>query len=169
MTHYGTVTNHFLGRVVLLWMNAPNLALYNTHGVGDKGGNTFSKIYYLYILFENIENILLFYMYTPYYLFWRRKFIIIIMCYYYVRQLFIYKISEATIAIHQFARPIPLFAPWATNMSNFRHRTIDSLRDKLQTLPIFVLILYQMDKPSGICIMSPNTKAYVVSFYHSGP
>jgi hypothetical protein len=85
MTCYGIATNHFLGRVVLLWMNAPNLALYNTHGVGDKGGNTFSKIYYLYVLFKNIENILLFYMYTPYYLFWRRKFIIIIMCYYYVR------------------------------------------------------------------------------------
>jgi hypothetical protein len=44
-------------------------------------------------------------------------------------------------------------------MSNFRHWTIDSLRDKLQTLPIFVFILYQMDKPSGICIVIPNTKA----------
>jgi hypothetical protein len=44
-------------------------------------------------------------------------------------------------------------------MSNFRHWAIDSLREKLQTLPIFVFILYQMDKPSGICIMSPNTKA----------
>jgi hypothetical protein len=44
-------------------------------------------------------------------------------------------------------------------MSNFRHWATDSLRDKLQTLPIFVFILYQMDKPSGICIVSPNTKA----------
>jgi hypothetical protein len=44
-------------------------------------------------------------------------------------------------------------------MSNFRHRAADSLRDKLQTLPIFIFILYQMDKPSGICIVSPNTKA----------
>ena len=44
-------------------------------------------------------------------------------------------------------------------MSNFRHWATDSLRDKLQTLPIFVFILYQMDKPSGICIMSSNTKA----------
>jgi hypothetical protein len=44
-------------------------------------------------------------------------------------------------------------------MSNFRHWAADSLRDKLQTLPIFVFILYQMDKPSGICVVSPNTKA----------
>jgi hypothetical protein len=44
-------------------------------------------------------------------------------------------------------------------MSNFRHWATDSLRDKLQTLPIFIFILYQMDKPSGICIVSPNTKA----------
>jgi hypothetical protein len=44
-------------------------------------------------------------------------------------------------------------------MSNFRHWAADSLRDKLQTLPIFMYILYQMDKPSGICILSPNTKA----------
>jgi hypothetical protein len=43
-------------------------------------------------------------------------------------------------------------------MSNFRHWATDSLRDKLQTLPIFVFILYQMDKSSGICIVSPNTK-----------
>jgi hypothetical protein len=43
-------------------------------------------------------------------------------------------------------------------MSNFRYWAIDSLRDKLQNLPIFVLILYQMDKPSGICTVSPNTK-----------
>jgi hypothetical protein len=43
-------------------------------------------------------------------------------------------------------------------MSNFRHWAADSLWDKLQTLPIFVFILYQMDKPSGICIVSPNTK-----------
>jgi hypothetical protein len=32
----------------------------------------------------------------------------------------------------------------------------DGLRDKLQTLSIFVFILYQMDKPSGICIVSPK-------------
>jgi hypothetical protein len=44
-------------------------------------------------------------------------------------------------------------------MSNFRHWATDSLRDKLQTLPIFMFILYQMDKLSGICIVSPNTKA----------
>jgi hypothetical protein len=44
-------------------------------------------------------------------------------------------------------------------MSNFRHWAADSLRDKLQTLPIFMFILYQMDKTSGICIVSPNTKA----------
>jgi hypothetical protein len=44
-------------------------------------------------------------------------------------------------------------------MSNFRHWATDSLRDKLQTLPIFVFILHQMDKLSGICIVSPNTKA----------
>jgi fatty acid desaturase len=44
-------------------------------------------------------------------------------------------------------------------MSNFRHRATDSLRDKLQTLPIFMFILYQMDKLSGICVVSPNTKA----------
>jgi hypothetical protein len=44
-------------------------------------------------------------------------------------------------------------------MSNFHHWATDSLRDKLQTLPIFVFILYQMDKSSDICIVSPNTKA----------
>jgi hypothetical protein len=44
-------------------------------------------------------------------------------------------------------------------MSNFRHWAADGLRDKLQTLPIFVFILYQMDKPSDICTVSPNTKA----------
>jgi hypothetical protein len=44
-------------------------------------------------------------------------------------------------------------------MSNFYHWATDSLRDKLQTLPIFVFILYQMDKLSGIYIVSPNTKA----------
>jgi hypothetical protein len=43
-------------------------------------------------------------------------------------------------------------------MSNFHHRATDSLRDKLQTLPIFMFILYQMDEPSGICIVSPNIK-----------
>jgi hypothetical protein len=44
-------------------------------------------------------------------------------------------------------------------MSNFRHWAPNSLRDKLQTLSIFIFILYQMDKPSGICIVSLNTKA----------
>jgi hypothetical protein len=44
---------------------------------------------------------------------------------------------------------------WAT----FVIGQTDSLRDKLQTLPIFMFILYQMDKLSGICIVSPNTKA----------
>jgi hypothetical protein len=44
-------------------------------------------------------------------------------------------------------------------MSNFHHWTTDSLRDKLQILPIFVFIFYQMDKSSGICIVSPNTKS----------
>jgi hypothetical protein len=44
-------------------------------------------------------------------------------------------------------------------MSNFHHWATDSLRDKLQTLSIFVFILYQMDKPSGICIVSPNIKS----------
>jgi hypothetical protein len=43
-------------------------------------------------------------------------------------------------------------------MSNFHHWATDSLRDKLQTLSIFVFILYQMDKLSGIYIVSPNTK-----------
>jgi hypothetical protein len=43
------VTNHFFGRVVILQMNAPNLALYNTRGVGDKGDNPFiEKFYYFY-------------------------------------------------------------------------------------------------------------------------
>jgi hypothetical protein len=49
-------------------------------------------------------------------------------------------------------------------MSNFRHWATDSLRDKLQTLPIFMFILYQMDKPSGIYIVSPNTKALALHF-----
>jgi hypothetical protein len=49
-------------------------------------------------------------------------------------------------------------------MSNFRHWATDSLRDKLQTLPIFMFILYQMDKSSGICIVSPNTKALALHF-----
>jgi hypothetical protein len=44
-------------------------------------------------------------------------------------------------------------------MSNFRHWATNSLRDKLLTLPIFVFILYKMDKSSGICIVSTNTKA----------
>jgi hypothetical protein len=47
-------------------------------------------------------------------------------------------------------------------MSNFRHWATDSLRDKLQTLPIFMFILYQMDKPGGICIVSPNKYNRVV-------
>jgi hypothetical protein len=41
----GIVTYHFLGHVVLLRMNAPNLALYNTHSVGDKGDNPLLKIF----------------------------------------------------------------------------------------------------------------------------
>jgi hypothetical protein len=49
-------------------------------------------------------------------------------------------------------------------MSNFRHWAADSLGDKLQTLPIFEFILYQMDKPSGICIVSPNTKTLALHF-----
>jgi hypothetical protein len=46
------VTNHFFGRVVLLRMNAPNLALYNTHGVGDKGDNPFIEKILFFILIE---------------------------------------------------------------------------------------------------------------------
>jgi hypothetical protein len=42
------MTNHFFGRVVLLRMNAPNQALYNTRGVGDKGDNPLLKIFYFY-------------------------------------------------------------------------------------------------------------------------
>jgi hypothetical protein len=49
-------------------------------------------------------------------------------------------------------------------MSNFHHWATDSLRDKLQTLPIFVFILYQMDKPSDISIVSPNTKALTLHY-----
>jgi hypothetical protein len=67
--------------------------------------------------------------------------------------------SEVTMDNHQSARPIPWFSPQATMMSSFPHWATDSLRDKLQTLSIFIFILDQMDKPSGICIMSPNTKA----------
>jgi hypothetical protein len=44
----GIVTNHFFGRVVLLRMNAPNLALYNTRGVGDKCDNPLLKRFYFY-------------------------------------------------------------------------------------------------------------------------
>jgi hypothetical protein len=47
----GIMTHHFFGRVVLLRMNAPNLALYNTHGVGDKGGNPLLKRFYYYYFF----------------------------------------------------------------------------------------------------------------------
>jgi hypothetical protein len=48
----GIVTNHFFGRVVLLRMNAPNLALYNTRGVGDKSDNPFiEEILLLYIFY----------------------------------------------------------------------------------------------------------------------
>jgi hypothetical protein len=49
-------------------------------------------------------------------------------------------------------------------MSKFHHWATNSLRDKLQTLSIFVFILYQMDKPSGICIVSPNTKALALHY-----
>jgi hypothetical protein len=49
----GIMTHHFFGRAVLLRMNAPNLALYNTHGVGDKGGNPLlKKIYFLFLIDE---------------------------------------------------------------------------------------------------------------------
>jgi hypothetical protein len=48
------MTHHLFGRVVLLRMNAPNLALYNTHGVGDKGGNPLlKKIYFFFLFFFN--------------------------------------------------------------------------------------------------------------------
>jgi hypothetical protein len=40
------MTRHFFGCVVLLRINAPNLALYNTRGVGDKGGNPLLKRFY---------------------------------------------------------------------------------------------------------------------------
>jgi hypothetical protein len=43
------ITPIIFGHVVLLRMNAPNLALYNTRGVGDKGDNPFiEKILLLY-------------------------------------------------------------------------------------------------------------------------
>jgi hypothetical protein len=51
MMRRGIMTRHFFGRVVLLRMNAPNLALYNTRGVGDKGGNPLLKRFYYYFLF----------------------------------------------------------------------------------------------------------------------
>jgi hypothetical protein len=48
MICHGIVTNYFFGRVVLLQMNAPNLALYNTRGAGDKDDNPFiEKILFL--------------------------------------------------------------------------------------------------------------------------
>jgi hypothetical protein len=83
----GIVTNHFLECAMLLRINAPNMTLYNTHGVGDKGDNPFLKdyyyyyyyYYYLYILLENIEIFLLFYMYILYYFYLRRR----KFCYYY--------------------------------------------------------------------------------------
>jgi hypothetical protein len=59
MMHHGIMTHHFFGRVVLLRMNAPNLALYNTHGVGDKGGNPLLKrfiIFYFLLYFFLIEE-----------------------------------------------------------------------------------------------------------------
>jgi hypothetical protein len=48
----GIVTNYFFGRVVLLRMNAPNLALYNTRGVGDKGDNPLLKRFYYIFIFN---------------------------------------------------------------------------------------------------------------------
>jgi hypothetical protein len=48
MICHGIVTNHFFGRVVLLRVNAPNLALYNTRSVGDKGDNPLLKRFYFY-------------------------------------------------------------------------------------------------------------------------
>jgi hypothetical protein len=51
MICHGIMTNHLFGRVVLLRMNAPNLDLYNTHGVGDKGGNPLLKRFYFLFLF----------------------------------------------------------------------------------------------------------------------
>jgi hypothetical protein len=51
MMRRGIMTPHFFGRVVLLRMNASNLALYNTHGVGDKGGNPLLKRFYFIIYF----------------------------------------------------------------------------------------------------------------------
>jgi hypothetical protein len=42
----GIVTYHIFGLVVLLRMNAPNLALYNTRGVRDKGDNLLLKRFY---------------------------------------------------------------------------------------------------------------------------
>ena len=38
---------------------------------------------------------------------------------------------------------------------------VDCLRDKTQTLSIFVFRLYQMDEPSGVCLEDPNTKAWM--------
>jgi hypothetical protein len=49
MMRRGIMTRHFFGRVVLLRMNAPNLALYNTRGVGDKGGNPLLKMLYIFL------------------------------------------------------------------------------------------------------------------------
>jgi hypothetical protein len=112
---------------VLLRINAPNLALYNTCGVGDKGDNPFLKfLFFIYFiqkyrkyfyyftciffnifLFEGKENLLLLLFAINMY-----------------KSLFIYMPSEATITSHQFARPIPWIVPRATNMSNFRHWAI---------------------------------------------
>jgi hypothetical protein len=50
MMRRGIMTRHFFGRVVLLRMNAPNLALYDTRGVGDKVDNPLLKRFY-YLLF----------------------------------------------------------------------------------------------------------------------
>jgi hypothetical protein len=38
--------------------------------------------------------------------------------------------------------------------------------DKLQTLSIFIFILDQIDKPSGVRIMGPNTLAISLAFHH---
>jgi hypothetical protein len=52
MMRRGIMTHHFFGRVVFLRMNAPNLTLYNTHGVGDKGGNPLLKDFIYFFIFN---------------------------------------------------------------------------------------------------------------------
>jgi hypothetical protein len=55
MICYGIVTDYFLGRAVPLRINAPNLILYNTHGVGDEGDNPFKKIIFIYFIQKYIK------------------------------------------------------------------------------------------------------------------